>query len=132
MNSRVLSVSIPLTPVLRRMHNRRRNWFGELLPEGDQLDYMLAQGNLRRGDTLAFLARYGRDVAGALQFWDLGDPTEPQTPALKPLSDSDVRHLLEDPIGAPLANPGARSKSSLGGVQPRSFWHKPSTAGLKP
>ncbi len=120
MNSRVLSVSIPLTPVLRRGHaNRRRNWFGELLPEGDQLDYMLAQGNLRRGDTLAFLARYGRDVAGALQFWDLGDPTEPQTPALKPLSDSDVRHLLEDPIGAPLANQGTLGKSSLGGVQPK-------------
>ena len=31
MNSRVLSVSIPLAPVLRRDHaNRRRNWFGEL------------------------------------------------------------------------------------------------------
>ena len=62
---------------------------------------------------------FQHDVAGALQFWDLGDPTEPQTPALKPLSDSDVRHLLEDPIGAPLANQGTLGKSSLGGVQPK-------------
>ncbi len=38
-NSSVLSVSIPLTRLPRRDHaRRRRNWFSELLPEGDQLD----------------------------------------------------------------------------------------------
>lgn len=78
-NSPVLSVAIPLTPAQRRDRTgRRRNWFAELLPEGDQYDYMLAQSGVRRGDVPGFLARYGRDVAGALQLWDLDDPTEPR------------------------------------------------------
>lgn len=119
-NSSVLSVVIPLAPVQRRDHAaRRRNWFGELLPEGDQHDYMLAQGDLRRDDTPAFLARYGRDVAGALQVWDLDNPAEPQSPAIKKTTPAEVRGLLEDPIGSPLANDPRSGKSSLGGVQPK-------------
>ena len=71
-NSTVLSVTIPLSPTQRRDHaRRRRNWFAELLPEGAMYDHMIAQAGLRRDDTPAFLARFGRDVAGALQVWDL-------------------------------------------------------------
>ena len=119
-NSRVLSVAIPLADVLPRHHAaRRRNWFAELLPEGDQYDYLLAQGGLLKGDTPAFLARYGRDVAGALQLWNLDDPAEPGTSGLHPVTSSEVRALLEDPIGSPLANEPEAGKSSLGGVQPK-------------
>ncbi|BAK36323.1 hypothetical protein MLP_33090 [Microlunatus phosphovorus NM-1] len=119
-NSQVLSVAIPLTPAQRRDRvARRRNWFAELLPEGDQYDYLLAQGGLRRDDTPAFLARYGRDVAGALQIWDLDDPTEPKTPATRTVTGAEIRALLEDPIGSPLANDPQLGKSSLGGVQPK-------------
>jgi serine/threonine-protein kinase HipA len=119
-NSTVLSVAVPLTPTPRRDHAaRRRNWFGELLPEGDQYDYMLAQGRLVRGDTPSFLTRYGRDIAGAVQIWDLDDPTEPAEPGLALLTDREVRGLLEDPIGSPLANSASGGKSSLGGVQPK-------------
>ncbi|NBX23983.1 MAG: type II toxin-antitoxin system HipA family toxin, partial [Microbacteriaceae bacterium] len=43
-NSMVISVAIPLVPKLRRDQSaRRRNWFAELLPEGDQYEYMLAK-----------------------------------------------------------------------------------------
>ncbi|MBN9612699.1 MAG: HipA domain-containing protein, partial [Actinobacteria bacterium] len=98
---------------------RRRNWFAELLPEGEQYAYMLHQGKLKRGDTLGFLARYGRDVAGALQIWDLEDPGEPRIPERRILTSAEIRHLLEDPIGAPLANAPGTGKSSLGGVQPK-------------
>ena len=119
-NSQVLSVAIPLTPAQRRDRvARRRNWFAELLPEGDQYDYLLAQGGLRRDDTPAFLARYGRDVAGALQIWDLDDPTEPKTPTTRTVTGAEIRALLEDPIGSPLANDPQLGKSSLGGVQPK-------------
>lgn len=120
-NSAVLSVAIPLVAAPRRDQGaRRRNWFGELLPEGNQYDYLLQQGGLRRGDTIAFLARYGRDVAGALQLWDLDDPAEPTTPGLRPMSRVEIRQLLEDPIGSPLANDPKAGKSSLGGVQPKA------------
>lgn len=119
-NSTALSVAIPLAPSPRRdQAERRRNWFAELLPEGDQYDYLLTQSGVRRGDVLGFLARYGRDVAGALQLWDLDDPTEPKTPLLRALSSAQIRLLLEDPIGSPLANDPAQGKSSLGGVQPK-------------
>ncbi len=145
MNSRVLSVAIPLVRALPRHHaGRRRNWFGELLPEGDQLDYMLAEGGIRRGDTPAFLGRYGRDVAGALQIWDVEDPSEPRSPGLLPLDARGVRDLLEHPLQAPLANAPGLGKSSLGGVQPKIVlaridggWNQvigghPSTHILKP
>ena len=47
-NSRALSIAIPLAPAQRRdWAGRRRNWFPELLPEGDQYDYMLTQAGLR-------------------------------------------------------------------------------------
>ncbi|MDX2377881.1 HipA domain-containing protein [Microbacterium sp. LRZ72] len=120
LNSRVLSVALPLSPRLPRHHaGRRRNWFAELLPEGDQLDHMLARRALRRGDVPAFLAAYGRDVAGALQIWDVDDPTEPPTARTTPVDAREIRVLLEDPLGAPLGNETAGGKSSLGGVQPK-------------
>lgn len=119
-NSAVLSVTVPLVPAQRRDHaGRRRNWFAELLPEGDQYDFMLTLGGIRRGDTPAFLARYGRDVAGAIQIWDLDDPTEPKTPSTNPVTAAEIRALLEDPLGAPLGNDPESGKSSLGGVQPK-------------
>jgi len=117
-NSTALSVAIPLVPSLPRAHaGRRRNWFAELLPEAHLYDHMLRVAGLRAGDTLGFLARYGRDIAGAVQLWDIDDPTEPRTPELRLLTAVQVKELLEDPIGAPLANAPGTGKSSLPGVQ---------------
>jgi serine/threonine-protein kinase HipA len=119
-NSAVLSVAIPLAPNQRRNHAaRRRNWFAELLPEGIQYEYMLAQAGLRVGDTLGFLSRYGRDVAGAVQLWDMDHPTEPKIPEIRALNDVEIRSLLDDPVGSPLANDPKAGRSSLGGVQPK-------------
>ncbi|RFA07048.1 toxin HipA [Subtercola boreus] len=119
-NSRVLSVAIPLVPVPTRQHvARRRSWFGELLPEGNQLDFMLTQSGLHRGDTLGFLAHYGRDIAGAVELWDVDDPTEPRRPEVEAVSDSQIRQLLEDPLGSPLGNDATRGRTSLAGVQPK-------------
>ncbi|QTX03333.1 type II toxin-antitoxin system HipA family toxin [Agromyces archimandritae] len=120
MNSPVLSTTIPLVPAPRRgQATRRRNWFAELLPEGDQYASMLRQGQLRDGDVPGFLARYGRDIAGAVQLWDLDDPTEPKTPSSRPVTAEQIREILEDPLGTPLANAPILGKSSLGGVQPK-------------
>ncbi|NYD53623.1 serine/threonine-protein kinase HipA [Microbacterium pseudoresistens] len=118
--STVISVAIPLVSRPRRDHaSRRRNWFAEILPEGDQYEYLLAQSALRRGDVPAFLGRYGRDVAGALQIWDLDDPSEPRIPSLRPVTDAEIRTLLDDPISAPLGNATDLGRTSLGGVQPK-------------
>lgn len=119
-NSSIFSLTTPLAPMLRRDHaERRRNWFRELLPEGDQRAFMLANAGLRDDDTLGFLARYGRDFAGALQIWDLDDPTEPRVPKLRALTDKAISSLLTDPARTPLGNDALLGKSSLGGVQPK-------------
>ncbi|MGW0003323.1 type II toxin-antitoxin system HipA family toxin [Nocardia grenadensis] len=119
-NSRILSAAIPLTPKPNRAKAKhRRNFFQELLPEGDQLAAMNAAARLAPGDVLGFLARYGRDVAGALQIWDLDDPSEPPTPELLPITEERVRELLDEPFLYPLANRPAVGKTSLAGVQPK-------------
>lgn len=119
-NSHVLSASIPLSPrPSRAKAKRRRNFFHELLPEGDQLTAMNIAAGLRPGDILGFLARYGRDVAGALQIWDLDDPTEPPTPELIPVTNAEIRELLTEPYTFPLANRPVTGKTSLAGVQPK-------------
>lgn len=119
-NSTALSVAIPLSPRLRRdQAGRRRAWFHGLLPEGDQYDFMLTQAGLRRGDVPGFLARFGRDSAGALQIWDLDNPNEPLSPDLRPVTDEGIRLLLENPLRTPLGNDPSLGKSSLGGVQPK-------------
>ena len=143
--SRALSVAMPFVARPNRAHSsRRRNFFEELLPEGDQLEFMLAMAGLRRRDTLAFLARFGRDIAGALQIWDADNPTEPQTPEARPVSEEDVHVLLTERAANPLANSGVLGKTSLAGVQPKIVlahlnggWHQvfggfPSTHIVKP
>lgn len=119
-NSRILSAAIPLTPKPNRAKAKhRRNFFRELLPEGDQLAAMNAAARLAPGDVLGFLSRYGRDIAGALQIWDLDDPNEPPTPELLPVTAARVRELLDEPFVYPLANRPAVGKTSLAGVQPK-------------
>ncbi|NKY37164.1 type II toxin-antitoxin system HipA family toxin [Nocardia speluncae] len=119
-NSRILSAAIPLTPKPNRAKAKhRRNFFRELLPEGDQLAAMNAAAGLASGDVLGFLSRYGRDIAGALQIWDLDDPNEPPTPELLPVTAARVRELLDEPFVYPLANRPAVGKTSLAGVQPK-------------
>ncbi|MEU4312578.1 HipA domain-containing protein [Nocardia sp. NPDC024068] len=119
-NSRILSAAIPLNPKTNRAKaKQRRNYFQELLPEGDQLAAMYAAARLASGDVLGFLAHYGRDVAGALQIWDLDDPREPATPELLPVTEDGVRDLLDKPLMYPLANRPAMGKTSLAGVQPK-------------
>lgn len=119
-NSRVLSAAIPLTRTPQKSHaRRRRNFFTELLPEGDQLDFMLTAAGLRRGDPVGFLARYGRDVAGALQIWDPADPREPPTPSATPVDDQTIRAMLVERQRYPLGNVGTLGRTSLAGVQPK-------------
>ena len=120
LGSTVMSESTPLEAApSRRRAARRRNFFAELLPEGDMLEALAAQaekGTSTR-DTIALLARFGRDVAGALQIFDPELPGEPRTPQAAPISREDVGYLLQNVLHAPLGNRRVFGKSSLSGVQ---------------
>lgn len=132
LTSTVLSESIPLTPrPAPRQAARRANVFWELLPEGDNRTALAAQAGVSPGDNLALLARYGRDVAGAIQLWDVDDPSEPRTPAIERVSNTDIAEMLKDLRRSPLGNSGTAGKTSLAGVQQKLVlaqvdgqWHR--------
>ncbi|WP_415297353.1 type II toxin-antitoxin system HipA family toxin [Cellulosimicrobium sp. SJTW-1] len=143
--STVLSESVPLSLVENRARAaRRRNYFAELLPEGRVLSDLAARARLREADVVGLLARYGRDVAGAVELYDPDVPGEPRTPRATPLTDEQVGALLRDTRGMPLGNSPYSGKSSLAGVQDKivlalvdDVWHQvhdgyPSTHILKP
>ncbi|MFE4469882.1 type II toxin-antitoxin system HipA family toxin [Leifsonia sp. NPDC056824] len=120
LGSTVLSESVPLNAVTRPTGwQRRMNYFVGLLPEGDILEWLAAEAGLRTWEHLSLLARFGRDVAGAAQIWDLGDPGEPRTPRLRPLDAAGVAEVLRERRRVPLGNIPGAGKSSLVGVQPK-------------
>ncbi len=119
-SSQVMSMAVPLDPTRNRGHaSRRRNFFAGLLPEGTQLESMARNAQLSQFDTLGLLARYGRDVAGAIQIWDINDPSEPRTPRREAVTDAIVSDMLRDLSGQPLGNAKRGGKTSLPGVQPK-------------
>lgn len=116
--SAVLSVAVLATRPLRRAQRaRRQNFFEELLPEGRNREYLVAQSGLAYSDTLGILTRYGRDIAGALEIWNPADPSEPRQPALEPVSDEDIARMLSDMSAMPLGNAPRGGSSSVAGVQ---------------
>ncbi|MEF3402250.1 HipA domain-containing protein [Agromyces sp. CCNWLW203] len=145
LGSTLISTSIPLVPFGNRSHiARRRNFFAELLPEGDLLADLATQARLPEFDVLGLLARYGRDVAGALQIYDADAPGEPRTPYTTRVDRAEIGRLLRSPVALPLGNDLATGKTSLNGVQPKivlalidNHWLRvhdgfPSTHILKP
>lgn len=145
LGSTVLGECVPLDarPVRGRA-DRRRNFFGELLPEGEQLVNAADRIRVSTTDVIGMLRAYGRDVAGAVQIWDPEQPGEPRTPRLERLTDHQVEMLLSDLGSMPLGNHPMDGKSSLAGVQPKAVlarvddtWNQvldgyPSTHILKP
>jgi len=117
--SRILSIAIPLGSHPRKADaGRRRNFFAELLPEGRIRTAMFDAAGIRRpDDVLAFLSVYGRDVAGALQIWNVDDPTEPKEGVGVPVDGAQIRSLMERYLRTPLGNAPDHGRTSLAGVQ---------------
>jgi serine/threonine-protein kinase HipA len=144
-DSRVLSIAIPLTAVpVSAGKARRQNFFRELLPEGRMLTRLAQEAGVDQYDVIGLLSRYGRDVAGALQIWDLDVPGEPKKPSKELASTTDVANMLEHVRENPLGNRFPGGKTSLPGVQDKIVlartdegWNRvvdgwPSTHILKP
>ncbi len=118
LDSSVLSVAIPLAPVVTRSRRvYRQAFFLNLLPEGQALTRLANRAGVEADDAVGFLRHYGRDVAGALQVWDPDLPGEPRAPRRFPLDEAGVAALLRDAQGSPLGNRPVGGKTSLAGVQ---------------
>lgn len=118
LGSTILSESVPFDLVRNRSRAvRRRNFFAELLPEGTALDNLAAEIRVSTDDTIALLAQFGRDVAGAIQIFDPETPGEPRPPALAPVDAADIGQMLVNTQAFPLGNRPKSGRTSLAGVQ---------------
>ena len=131
--SRVLSQAVPLSSRPRRADARiRRNFFDELLPEGRARTRLAGNARLAPDYTIGMLARYGRDVAGALAIYDPTSPEEPRTPGLRHLGTDQVGEILREVARAPLGNTTAHRMSSLAGVQDKIVLAKDGATWAEP
>lgn len=116
--SNILSVAVPLITSGRRGEAKvRRNFFDELLPEGRARTRLAGNARIAPSYTIGMLARYGRDVAGALKIWDPAGDGEPREPRIEEVSDARVREILAEVRNAPIGNVSVRRMSSLAGMQ---------------
>jgi serine/threonine-protein kinase HipA len=131
--SNALSVSVPLVTRPTRSNQRlRRNFFEEVLAEGRIRDRLAESARLDPDNTVGLLARYGRDVAGALEVWDPEDPLEPRVPRTEPVSDERILAMFDDVRANPLGNKGTRRLSSLAGVQDKILLARGETGWTEP
>jgi serine/threonine-protein kinase HipA len=109
-NSPVVSCSLPLGP---RPQDALPFCKG-LLPEGDALKALAEQADLATSETFALLARYGRDVAGALVIG--AEEPEERRFGVEPLSPAGLEAAVEDLDEHPLGSHDD-SELSLAGLQ---------------
>jgi serine/threonine-protein kinase HipA len=114
-NIPLLSCSLPLGT--RRLEGK--NYFSGLLPEGQHRQAMADEANLPTYDTFGLLARFGRDVAGALVV--ARDEPAARIGSVQPYTDAqlaaDVAALPERPLAlyddSELSLPGLQDKLLL-------------------
>ncbi|MGV8912539.1 MAG: type II toxin-antitoxin system HipA family toxin [Rhodoglobus sp.] len=118
LGSTILSESVPLDLVANRSRaGRRRNFFAEILPEGRALENLAAEIRVSADDVIPLLARFGRDIAGAVQIYDPEAPGEPSTPARAAVNSAEIGRMLTNTQAAPLGNRPQSGRTSLAGVQ---------------
>lgn len=137
----LLSCSLPTPGPSTPSH--ARSFLEGLLPEGRALETMAASmRNVRllagapatSADTVALLAQYGRDCAGAVVIVPSGSDYQPSQGDYRQLDEKDLaeilRNLPEHPLGA---HPDREIRMSLAGAQPKFLlarfndkWFEPS------
>lgn len=91
-------------------------WLEGLLPEGRALTHLAHEAGVDPDDTLAFLAHYGRDTAGALVLAPEGAPAPEREGALTHVSDTQVGDLLRRAAANAVTK---ESLDSLPGLEPK-------------
>ncbi len=111
-NTPLLSCSLPLS----RGPLRATVFCEGLLAEGRALDAMAARAGVATNDTFGLLARYGRDVAGAIVLVDGRAGQQPRTPGTAPYEADELAAAVANLDENPLALEDD-SELSLAGVQ---------------
>lgn len=112
-NTPALSCSLPVA--VGRLD--ARPFLMGLLPEGQHLQAAAATANVLTGDIYGMLARYGRDVAGALTITTEGVEPDPDRWDVEPYDDASLDQEVADLQAAPGLGIRDDSELSLPGLQ---------------
>ena len=117
--SRVVSHLLPIGTLEGRQPARIRAWLEGLLPEGRARSTMAAEHRIDPDDTLAMLAVYGKDTAGAVVLVEEGAPDPATTGRLEPVDADEIAAMLTH--AAQHGGGGERldSLTSLAGMEPK-------------
>ncbi len=122
----LLSCSMPLAA---KRYNNAGLWFRGLLPEGRALQAMADRARVPTYDTFALLARFGRDVAGAVVVAEEDPGTRPGDvePYTSDALDQEVAGLEDRPLAlyddSELSLPGLQNKLLL--IELADGWGRP-------
>jgi len=143
--STIMSFSVPLSLRFTNIQKRRaNNFFSELLPEGQNADWIARSLPFSERTPYNILRKYGKDTTGALVIYDPDDPASSEKARSEKIDRKKIRALLENMQWEALANSPVSGKTSLGGVQGKivlakkgTSWYRahygcPSTHILKP
>lgn len=129
-NSPILSCSLPLV----RSPLNPTEYFRGLLPEGQHLQHLASQAKVTTSDIYSLLARYGRDVAGAVVVSE-NNPEQRAGAAIPYDTESlgnEVAGLIDRPLAlyddSELSIPGLQNKLLL--IKTDTGWARP--AGGRP
>ena len=118
LSSTVLSIAVPLNLRFTAMQSRRAvNFFNELLPEGQNLRWLLETLPDDQRNTYGLLRRYGKDSAGALMIYEPDDLFDKEKARIEPADAASIERLLLNMPLEPLGNWPNSGRISLGGVQ---------------
>lgn len=117
--SRVLSQLLPFGTAAGSHPARVRVWLEGLLPEGRARASMAREHRIDPDDTLAFLAVYGRDTAGAVVLVPAGDPDPATTARTEPLGEAGIAAMLRQAATHGANADRLDSLTSLAGMEPK-------------
>ncbi|MGC5166419.1 HipA domain-containing protein [Luteimicrobium sp. DT211] len=117
--SRVLSQLLPLGTPAGSHPARVRVWLEGLLPEGRARDSMAREHRIDPDDTLAFLAVYGRDTAGAVVLVPAGTPDPATTARTEPIGEAGIAAMLRQAASHGSTADRLDSLTSLAGMEPK-------------
>ncbi|WP_051274423.1 type II toxin-antitoxin system HipA family toxin [Cellulomonas sp. URHD0024] len=117
--SRVLSHLLPVGTPEGRQPTRVRVWLEGLLPEGRARSTMAAEHRIDPDDTLAMLAVYGKDTAGAVVLVDEGAPDPATTGRLEPVDADEIAAMLTHAARHGGGGERLDSLTSLAGLEPK-------------
>ncbi len=113
-NQPVLSCALPL----RQRGLSATAFVDGLLPEGDARRRLAERARVAAHDMFGLVRRYGRDVAGAVQFLEPGQEPSSENHRVEPLDAGQLDGMVDELDTNPLAIVD-ESELSLPGVQPK-------------